>query len=88
MRIAAIISNIFEIAYWIIVLRVFLSWIRTIEWGKQPFKFIQIFADTFLYPFQRLIPPVGGLDLSPIIALIALAFFKAGIVTGLVRLGL
>ena len=45
-------------------------------------------ADIFLDPFKRIIPPVGGLDFSPIVALIFLRFAQISIVKVLVYFNL
>ncbi|WP_274651840.1 YggT family protein [Paenibacillus humicola] len=38
-------------------------------------------VEPYLTPFRRIIPPIGGmLDISPIVALIALQFVAAGII--------
>ena len=34
------INNIFAVFYFLIILRIFLSWIPNIQWFKQPWKFI------------------------------------------------
>lgn len=56
----------------LIVLRIFLSWLPSINWEKQPVKFIRIITDTYLDIFRRFIPPFGGVDFSPIVALLFL----------------
>lgn len=56
----------------LIVLRIFLSWLPSINWEKQPVKFIRIITDTYLDIFRRFIPPFGGIDFSPIVALLFL----------------
>ena len=45
-------------------------------------------ADIFLDPFKHIIPPVGGLDFSPIVALIFLRFAQISIVKVLVYFNL
>lgn len=56
----------------LIVLRIFMSWLPSIDWDKQPIKFIRIITDAYLDIFRRFIPPFGGLDFSPIVALLFL----------------
>lgn len=83
MSIAKIINNIFHFYFILIILRIFLTWIPNINWYEQPAKFIREVTDIYLDIFRRFIPPVGGLDFSPIIAIIVLQLLQ-GIITSLV----
>ena len=56
----------------LIVLRIFMSWLPNINWEAQPVKFVRIITDAYLDIFRRFIPPFGGLDFSPIVALLFL----------------
>jgi len=64
--------NIFMFA---IFIRVILSWI-----GPDPYHpgvtLLQRLTDPVLRPAQRLVPPIGGIDLSPMVVLIALVLLK------------
>lgn len=60
----------------LIVLRIFMSWLPNIDWDKQPVKFVRIITDAYLDIFRRFVPPLGGLDFSPIIALLVLSFVQ------------
>lgn len=60
----------------LIVLRIFMSWLPNVNWELQPVKFIRIVTDAYLDVFRRFIPPLGGLDFSPIIALLFLNFLQ------------
>ena len=84
-----VINQLFYFYYIIIILRIFLSWIQTIDWDSQPFVFIRSITDPFLNIFRGIIPPIGGmLDISPVIAIILLQILQGLIVGMLFRLGL
>lgn len=51
----------------ILFIRVLLTWFKNINWYKEPFQTLRVFTDPFLSMFSRVIPPVGGIDLSPMI---------------------
>jgi len=85
MSIARIIDNIFYFYYILILLRIFLTWVPSIDWYQQPLKTIREITDVYLDIFRKFIPPIGGLDISPIIALIALGFIK-GFIVGIVSM--
>ncbi|MEO1208185.1 MAG: YggT family protein [Cyanobacteria bacterium J06638_20] len=61
-----------QIYFVLIIIRVLLSWFPTIDWYNQPFNALSQLVDPYLNLFRRIIPPIGGLDLSPILAIFAL----------------
>ncbi len=66
------VSNLFNLFSFLIILRIFLTWIPSIKWENQPWNTLRNTVDPYLEIFRRFIPPVGGLDFSPIIALLVL----------------
>ncbi len=69
-----------------IFIRVILSWIA--PQGHNPaLAIIYTLTDRVLRPFQRFIPPMGGLDLSPLFAIILLMALTI-IIAGLKPIGL
>ncbi len=87
MGIAAIVNSLFEIYWWIIIIRILLTWLPSIDWNAQPFALIKSLVDPLLDPFRSIIPPIGGLDISPIVALIFLQIMQSVIVQLLIRFG-
>lgn len=87
MLIASIVNLLFEIYGWFLIVRIFLTWIPSIDWYKNPWKTIAAAADVFLNPFQ-IIPPIYGLDFSPIVALLFLRFAQIAITRVLVYFNL
>ena len=75
------IDQLFELIEFIIILRILLSWFPNISWWKQPFKLLNDITEPILTPFRRLIPPINGLDLSPIFAFIFLEIVKTILMT-------
>jgi len=80
------INNIFEIYFWIILVRCLLSFVPSIDWYKQPFTFIKDVSDIYLNLFRRFVPPINGLDLSPIVAIIVLQLIQYLVIYGLLLL--
>jgi len=71
-----LINLIFQILYLCLIARVILSWIdhnprnEIIQW-------IYKISDPLIKPFQQILPPMNlGIDISPILALIALGVVK------------
>ncbi len=82
------INNLFYFYYILIIIRIFLSWIPSIEWEQQPFAWIRSVVDPFLNIFRGIIPPIGMLDISPIVAIILLQFIQVIVVRLVAGLGL
>lgn len=70
------INNIFNLFYFLIILRIFLSWIPSIDWYKNPWLTLRQVTDAYLNIFRRFIPPIGMIDWSPIIAIFVLVFLQ------------
>ncbi|MEO1211312.1 MAG: YggT family protein [Cyanobacteria bacterium J06638_20] len=49
------------------IFRIVLTWYPQIDLSKSPFSLIAILTEPFLIPTRKLIPPLGGVDISPII---------------------
>ena len=80
------INNIFLIFYILIIARIFLSWIPTIRWEQQPWRVIREVTDIYLNIFRKFIPPIGMIDISPIVAILALQLIQNLIIFGLLQL--
>ena len=81
------ISPVLSILVILIFAQVILSWL--VGFGivniRNPlmssiYNGIQRFVEPILRPFQKIIPPMGGLDLSPIAALLALQWLNGFVV--------
>ena len=60
----------------ILVVRVLLSWFPNLDWGNPVLSTLSSITDPYLNAFRGLIPPLGGLDLSAIVAFLALSFLE------------
>lgn len=68
--------------YWILlIVRILLSWFQTAEWAGQIISFLSPITDPYLNIFRSIIPPIGGLDLSAILALILLQFVQSSLLS-------
>lgn len=61
-----------QIYTYLLIGRVLLTWFPQIEWSSQPFAALSQITDPYLNLFRNIIPPLGGIDLSPILAFLAL----------------
>ncbi|MEE2024738.1 MULTISPECIES: YggT family protein [Alkalimonas] len=63
-----------SLVFWILVIRAILSWFSQ---GRNPIELVMHqLTEPLLRPIRRVIPPMGGLDLSVLVALIALQFVQ------------
>jgi YggT family protein len=87
---ASIVSLLFQVYSFLILIRVLLSWVNTNPYQPRidhPLvRVLYQVTDPVLKPLQRVIPPIGGtLDISPIVALFALEIARRVVVGFLVR---
>ena len=65
-----------EIYSLVLLIRVLLSWFPNIDWSNPVFSSISSITDPYLNAFRGIIPPIGGIDLSAILAFIALRLMQ------------
>lgn len=68
---SSIISFI-EIYLILLLVRVSLSWFPNVNWYGQPFYSLSRLTDPYLNIFRGIIPPMLGMDLSPLLGFIFL----------------
>lgn len=60
--------------FWILILRAILSWVSQ---GRSPIEYVMHqLTEPVVAPVRRVIPPMGGLDLSILVVFIALQFLN------------
>jgi YggT family protein len=72
MRLVATLIDLYSI---VVLAAVVISWIRVDP--RQPLaKIVYSLTEPVLRPLRRAIPPIGGLDLSPMVLLLALRVLR------------
>jgi len=56
----------------LLFIRILLSWFPNINWYDPPFSILSQLTDPYLNIFRSIIPPLGGIDFSPILAFLLL----------------
>ena len=76
-------DRIIDIYVWVIILSAVLSWLVAFDVVNMRNRFVYLVGDTLnrltepVYrPVRRLLPDMGGLDLSPLIVILALWFLR------------
>lgn len=73
------IGNFVDIYVLILIVRILLSWFQTTEWGYKGISLLSPITDPYLNIFRSFIPPLGGIDLSPIVAILLLQVIAGAI---------
>jgi len=55
------------ILIFLFIFRIVLTWYPQADLKKFPFNIVAVPTEPFLAPTRKLIPPIGGVDISPII---------------------
>lgn len=84
-ELVSIINLAFEIYQYILIARILMSWVPDMErtsLGQLLYKI----TEPYLSIFRRFIPPLGFIDLSPIVAIFALYLIQLGLLRVLATL--
>jgi YggT family protein len=73
-----VISTTLNYYLYILFARLLLTWFPNIDWMQQIVGILSPITDPYLNLF-RFVPPIGPIDLSPIIAIFALQFAMQGL---------
>jgi YggT family protein len=65
----------FNIVLLLILVRILLSWVPQFRYN-QIAELVYGITEPILSPFQRIVPPIGMIDISPMVAIIALAVIQ------------
>ncbi|WP_445250877.1 YggT family protein [Microcoleus sp. OTE_8_concoct_300] len=71
---ATTLSTFLQIYVALMIIRVLLSWFPNINWYDPPFSILSQLTDPYLNLFRSIIPPLGGIDFSPLIAFFVLQY--------------
>jgi YggT family protein len=59
-----------------LIIRFLLSWFPMVDWVSPPFSILYQLTEPYLALFRQFIPPLGGFDVSSILALLTLQFLQ------------
>ncbi|MEH1925709.1 YggT family protein [Nostoc sp.] len=72
-------SSFIQIYTVLLIIRVLLTWFPNINWYNQPFATLSQITDPYLNLFRSIIPPLGGIDFSAMLAIILLQIVGGGL---------
>ena len=56
----------------LLIIRILLTWFPNVDMYSQPFAALSQITDPYLNLFRSIIPPLGGIDISPMLAILVL----------------
>ncbi|HBB34813.1 MAG TPA: hypothetical protein DDZ80_00485 [Cyanobacteria bacterium UBA8803] len=62
-----ILGPLLGLAIFLFIFRIVLTWYPQLDLNRWPFNFIAWPTEPFLVPTRKLVPPIGGVDITPII---------------------
>ncbi|OCA85521.1 hypothetical protein A8F94_11570 [Bacillus sp. FJAT-27225] len=75
-----ILVNVINLYYWALIIYILMSWFPNARESAIG-QFLSRICEPFLEPFRRFIPPLGMIDISPIVAIITLRLATSGLGT-------
>ena len=89
-----LVHTVIDIYFWIILAMVVMSWLiafgiinRSNPYVRQIGSALERLTEPLLRPIRRFLPDLGGIDISPIVLLIAMQFFGMLVTRIFVNLG-
>ncbi|EIT85010.1 hypothetical protein A374_11950 [Fictibacillus macauensis ZFHKF-1] len=79
------ISVIVQIYTYMIIAYIFMSWVPNIQ-NSAFGRLLSRLVEPYLTPFRKIIPPLGMIDISPIVALFVLRLATSGLGTVILKL--
>lgn len=73
-----IIAQVFTIYTFMLIAYILLSWVPAAQ-NSAVGRFLAAVCEPYLGFFRKFIPPIGMIDISPIVALFALRFIQQGL---------
>ena len=87
------ISMILTLVWWVFLIMIIMSWLISFnvintrnQFVASIWRVLNQVTEPILSPIRRIIPPIGGLDLSPLVVFVIIFFLQSFIANDLPRL--
>jgi len=77
--ILSVILQLISLYQWALIIYIFMSWFPNARESAIG-QFLSRICEPYLEPFRKIIPPLGMIDISPIVAFLVLRFASSGLV--------
>lgn len=78
-----LLDTVIELYIWLVILSVVLSWLVTFNVVNTSNRFVAMVGESLyrvtepaLRPIRRVLPSLGGIDISPVVLILALIFLR------------
>ena len=65
-----VLRSTLSIYYFLLIIRILLTWFPSIDWSNGILSALTSITDPYLNIFRGIIPPIGGFDISSLLALL------------------
>lgn len=73
-----VLASVLNLYSWALIIYILLSWFPNARESSIG-QFLGRISEPYLEPFRRIIPPLGMIDISPIVAIFVLKFAQSGV---------
>ena len=75
-KIFSVLESTLQIFSFLLLIRVLLTWFPSIDWSNGALSALCSLTDPYLNIFRGIIPPIGGFDISSILAFLLLSVIQ------------
>ena len=73
-----ILAKLIGLYSWALIIYILMSWVPDVRASKFG-QLLGSICEPYLEPFRKIIPPIGMIDISPLVAIFFLRFAQAGV---------
>ncbi len=80
---------IIDLIKWVVIISVIVSWLVAFgiintynDFARAVMQFLQTVTEPLLAPFRSIVPPINGVDLSPLLLILFLIFLQWVVIRG------
>lgn len=74
----SLLQKVIEVYSWALIIYILMSWFPNARESSIG-QFLAKICEPYLEPFRKIIPPIGMMDISPIVAFLVLNFARSGL---------
>ena len=64
---SSILGTFLGVMILLFIFRIVLTWYPQVDLNRLPFNLVTLLTEPFLVPLRKLVPPLGGVDITPVV---------------------